>query len=170
MRRIALPFLFGILLLTVQATLLLSLPIHRIRPDLLLIFTLWLSFSYPPVSGGILAFSMGYLLDLFSGNSFGLYTFSRTLLFYIIYCFKDHFYLEGLVSQLFLVFVSGLLEGLLLMILLFTLSPYPFQFFYASWATVLLPQSAVSGLIAPLLFSLFDKGSVYFLRRNELRV
>src|SRR3990172_1430702 len=169
MRRIALPFLFGILLLTVQATLLLSLPIHRIRPDLLLIFTLWLSFSYPPVSGGILAFSMGYLLDFFSGNSFGFYTFSRTLLFYTIYCFKDHFYLEGLVSQLLLVFISGLLEGLLLMILLFTINPYPFQFFHVSWATVLLPQSAISGFIAPLLFSLFDKGSVYFLRRNELR-
>jgi rod shape-determining protein MreD len=170
MRRIALPFLTGILLLTVQTTLLLSLPIHRIRPDLMLIFTLWLVFSYPPLSGGLLAFSLGYLLDLFSGNTFGLYTFSRAALFFALYCFRDHFYLEGFFPQSFLVFISALLEGLLLIILIAIFNPHLLLSYYVSWAKVLLLQSFFTGLISPLLFLLFDKGSAYLLQKKDLKV
>jgi cell shape-determining protein MreD len=65
MRRILLPFLLGIIVLTFQTTLLASLPIQRIRPDMILIFTLYLSFFCPPVLGGILTLFMGFLLDLF---------------------------------------------------------------------------------------------------------
>jgi rod shape-determining protein MreD len=164
MKRMILPFLAGVLLLTAQATVLLALPIHRIRPDLMLIFTLWIIFSFPPLSGGILVFALGYLLDLFSGNSFGLYTFSRILLFCVLYRFKDHFYLEGFVSQFFLVFISAFLEGLLLTVFLVILNPYPLRAFYGTWAAVLLPQAVFTGLISPLFFSLFEKGSAYILQ------
>jgi rod shape-determining protein MreD len=167
MRRIFFPLLAGILLLTVQTTLMLSLPIHRIRPDLTLIFVQWLAFSYLPLPGGFLAFCLGYLLDLFSGNSFGLYTFSRTLLFYALYRFKDHFYLEGFVSQSFLAFISALLEGILLIILIAVFNPHPLPSFYISWFWILLPQSFFTGLISPLLLPLFDKGSAYLLQNNS---
>jgi rod shape-determining protein MreD len=168
MRRLTLPLLTGILLLTIQTTVLLALPIHRIRPDLMLILTLWLVFSYPPLSGGILVFVLGYLLDVFSGNSFGLYPFSRVLLFYVLYHFKDHFYLEGVVSQFFLTFISALVEGLFLTVLLVIFNPHPLQTFYGTWATVLLPQALFTGLISPLFFSLFERGAAYMLHEKEL--
>ncbi|MDP2971789.1 MAG: rod shape-determining protein MreD, partial [Deltaproteobacteria bacterium] len=50
-------------------------PIRWIRPDIVLILTLYLGLSSPPISGGILVFFLGYLMDLFSGNGFGLYAF-----------------------------------------------------------------------------------------------
>jgi rod shape-determining protein MreD len=159
-----LPLLAGVLLLTAQATVLLALPIHRIRPDLMLIFTLWLVFAFPPVSGGILVFALGYLLDLFSGNSFGFYAFSRVLLFCVLYRLKDHFYLEGFFPQFLLVFVSAFLEGLLLTVFLVTINPFAFNAFYGTWLTVLLPQALFTGLISPLFFSLFERGSAYILQ------
>jgi len=163
MRRIILPFFFGIIVLTFQTTLLASLPIQRIRPDMILILTLYLSFSCPPIFGGILALFMGYLVDLFSGNSFGLYTFSRPLIFYAAKLFKDRFYLEGIRAQILFVFIFSLGEGLLILILLRILNPGPIPNLFPLLFTFLLPQSLVSGFVAPILFLLFDKGSLLVL-------
>ena len=118
MKRIIFPLLVGILFLILQTTLLPSFPIQRIRPDILLILTLYLAFLFPPIFGGILAFFMGYLMDLFSGNAFGFYTFSRPLVFFAAQFFKERFYLEGFYSQFLFVFVFAMLEGILILILL----------------------------------------------------
>lgn len=126
---------------------------------MILILTLYLSLSYPPIFGGILALFMGYLVDLFSGNSFGLYTFSRPLIFYAAKLFKDRFYLEGFRAQFFFVFIFSLVEGLLILILLSILNPGPIGNLFPSLFTSLLPRSFLSGLVAPILFFLFHKGS-----------
>ncbi len=161
MRRVVLPLFLIIFFLTLQTTLLTSFPIQRIRPDIVLILTLYLGLSYPPIPGGILAFFMGYLMDLFSGNALGLYTLSRPLIFYIAQIFKDRFYLEGFLSQFLFVFLSGLVEGFLLLILLNGLNPNPLGNLYPLLFTVLLPQSFSTGLVTPILFSLLHKGSFF---------
>ena len=162
MRRIAFPLFLGVIFLTLQATLLTSLPIQRIRPDLVLILTLYLGLFYPPISGGILAVFMGFLMDLFSGNSFGLYTLSRPLIFYVAQFFKGRFYLESFTSQFLFVFIFGLVEGLLILILLNVLNPDPIGHLYPLLFTFLLPQSFFTGLITPILFFLIQKGSFSF--------
>src|SRR5512139_1084236 len=98
MKRFVLPLFAGILFLILQTTLLSFLPIPMIRPDILLIFTLYLTFLLPPFSGGILSMSLLYLMDLFSANAFSLYTFSMPLLFFAAHFFKEPFYLEGFSS------------------------------------------------------------------------
>jgi len=170
MRRVLLPLFLGILFLTLQTTLLMSLPIHRIRPDIVLILTLYLGLSYPPISGGILAFFMGYLMDLFSGNVLGLYSLSRPLIFYIAQIFKDRFYLEGLLSQFLFVFLSAMAEGFLLLILLTGLNPSPLGNLYPLLFTVLLPQSLSTGLITPILFPLFRRGSLFLANPKGMRI
>jgi len=165
MRRIAIPVLLGILFITLQATLLASPPIQRIRPDIVLILILYLGLTYPPISGGISAFVMGYLMDLFSGNTFGLYAFSRPLLFYIAQLFKGRFYLEGVPAQFIFVFIFALVEGLLILFLLTVLNPNPFGNLYPLLFTSLIPQSVFTGLITPILFFLLNKGSRLIFRQ-----
>ena len=157
MRRIIFPLFLGILFLTLQATLLRSLPVQRMRPDIVLILTLYLGLSYPLIPGGILVFFMGYLMDLFSGNVLGLYTFSRPLIFYMAQLFKGRFYLEGYLSQFLFVFLSALAEGLLILILLNGLNPNPLGNLYPMMFTVLLPQSFFTGFITPLVFFLLNQ-------------
>ena len=157
MRRIILPLFLGVFFLTLQTTLLTSLSIQRFRPDIVLILILYLSFSYPIASGGILAFFLGYLMDLFSGNPFGLYTFTRPFIFYVARLFKERLYLEGVLSQFLLVFSLALAEGILILILLSGLNPKPIGPLYSKLATVLLPQSFFTGLITPALFLVFNK-------------
>jgi rod shape-determining protein MreD len=164
MRRVILPLLAGILLLILQTTLLSSFPIQRIRPDLLLIFTLYLAFLFPPIFGGILAFFMGYLMDLFSGNTLGLYTFSRPLVFLAAQFFKERFYLEGFSFQFLFAFIFGMLEGILILMLMNGLQPIPVGNPYSLFFTFFLPQAFFTGLVTPLLFLLFQKGASLLFR------
>jgi len=159
MKRIIFPLFLGVIFITLQTTLLTFLPIRRIKPDVVLILTLYLSLFYPPISGGILAVFLGFLMDLFSGNSFGLYTLSRPLLFYVAQFFKERFYLESYISQFLFVFIFSLGEGLLLFTLLSVLNPGPIGNLSPLLFTLLLPQSFFTGLITPILFFLIHKGS-----------
>jgi rod shape-determining protein MreD len=167
MKRIVLPLLTGILFLTLQTTLLSSDPIQRIRPDLLFIFTLYLAFLFPPAFGGILAFLMGYLLDLFSGNTLGFYTFSRPLVFFAAQFFKERFYLEGFSFQFLFAFIFGLLEGILILTLMNALQPISHGNLYFLLLTFLLPQTFLTGLITPPLFFIFQRGASLLFRQPE---
>ncbi len=167
MKRFFLPLFAGVLFLILQTTLLSHLPIQRFRPDILLIFTLYLTFLLPPISGGILAMSLGYLMDLFSGSTLGFYTFSRPLLFFAAYFFKEQFYLEGFSSQFLFAFAFGLLEGFLILILLNALQPVSLGTLSPALFTSLLPRSFFTGLITPILFYLFQKVSSPLLSQPE---
>lgn len=170
MRRIAFPLFLGVIFITLQTTLLTSFPIQRIRPDILLILILYLGLFYPPISGGILALFIGFLMDLFSGNGFGLYTLSRPLIFYVAQFFKGGFYLESFTSQFLFVFIFDLVEGLLILILLSALNPGPIGNLYPLLFTFLLPQSFFTGLITPILFFLIRKGSFSLFSHHEMGV
>ena len=159
MKRLVLTLLIGTLFLILQTTWLSSFPIRRIRPDILLILILYLAFLFPPIFGGVLAFFMGYLMDLFSGNVLGCYTLSRPLVFFAAQFFKERFYVEGSSSQFLFAFVFALLEGILILILMNTLQPISLGNLYPLLFTFLLPQSFFTGLATPFLFFLFQKGS-----------
>ena len=157
----------GILLLIFQTTWLSYFPIQRMRPDVLLIFALYLAFFFPPILGGILAFFIGYLMDVFSGNTLGFYTFSRTLVFFATQFFKERFYLEGFSFQFLFAFIFSILEGGLLFILINGLEPVSFGNLYSSFFTFLLPQSFCTGLACPLLFFIFQKAAPVLFRQPE---
>ena len=167
MRRLIPHLLTGIFLLVFQATFLSFLPIQRIRPDLLLIFTLYLAFLFPPISGGILAFFLGYLMDLFSGNALGLYTFSRPIVFFAAQLLRERFYLEGFAFQFLFVFLFSLSEGIFISVLINALQAIPLGSFYPSFFTCLVPQAFFTGLVTPFLFFVFRKGSAFLSREPE---
>jgi len=170
MRRVVFTLLLGIVFLTLQVTFLKSFPIRRIRPDLILILVLYLGLFYPPISGGLLALFMGFLMDLFSGNSFGLYALTSPFIFYGARFFKGRFYLESFTSQFLFVFAFGLVEGLLILILLSALNPGPIEKLYPLLFTFLLPQSLFTGLITPILFFLIRKGFFSLSNHPEIGV
>jgi len=170
MKRVILPLLTGILFLILQTTLLSSYPIQRVRPDLLFIFTLYLAFLFPPVFGGILAFLMGYLMDLFSGNTLGFYTFSRPLVFFAAQFFKERFYLEGFSFQFLFAFIFGILEGILILTLMNALQPVSLGNLYILLLTFLLPQSFLTGIVTPPLFFILQKGASLLFRQPEKEI
>jgi rod shape-determining protein MreD len=167
MKRVIPPLLGGIFFLILQTTVLSPFPIQRVRPDILLIFTLYLAFLFPPIFGGILAFFIGYLMDLYSGNTLGFYAFSRPLVFFAAQFFKERFYLEGFSFQFLFAFIFGMLEGILILILMNALQPVSLGNLYPLLFTFLLPQSFFTGLATPPLFFLFQKGSSLLFHQPE---
>ncbi len=167
MKRVILPLFAGVLILILQTTWLSCSPIQRIRPDILLIFTLYLAFLFPPFLGGILAFFMGYLMDLFSGNTLGLYAFSRTLVFFGTQFLKERFYLEGFSFQFLFAFAFSFAEGGLLLVLINGRGPASLENFFISLLTVLLPRSFCTALLTPFFFSLFQKGIAVVISQPE---
>jgi hypothetical protein len=67
--------------------------------------------------------------------------------------------LESLRSQFLFVFISGLAEAFLILILIKALNPNPVGHLYPVLFTFLLPQSFFTGLVTPSLFFLIRKGS-----------
>jgi rod shape-determining protein MreD len=167
MKRVIPPLLIIIFFLILQTTLLSSLPIQRFRPDLLLIFTLYLAYLFPLIFGGILSFFIGYLMDLFSGNALGFYTFSRPLVYFAAQFFKERFYLEGFSSQFLFAFTFGLLEGILILMMMSTFQTVSLLSLSPLFFTFIVPQSFSTGLATPPLFLLFEKGSLTLFRQAE---
>ncbi len=167
MRRFLLLLVAGILLLIVQTTGLSFFPTERMWPDLLLIFTLYLAFLFPPFLGGILAFFFGFLVDLFSGNTVGVYAFSRTLVFFATQFLKERFYLEGISFQFLFAFAFSVLEGGLLHLLINRPEPASFENLFFPLFTFLLPRSFCTGLVAPFFFYSFQKGMPLFTSQPE---
>jgi rod shape-determining protein MreD len=168
MKRVLLSLVIGIFFLTLQATLLPSLPIQKIRPDIVLILVLYWGLSASLISGGILSFSMGFLMDLFSANSLGLYAFSRTLLFFLAQLFKDRFYLERALSQFLFVFLFALFEGFLILALLSAMNPSPLGNLTSLFFSFFFPQSFLTGLISPPLFLLLNKVNPLSFQQNGM--
>jgi len=168
MKRTAFFLLMIIVSLTLQTTLLALAPLQKGRPDLLLILTVYFGFSTSMVSGGLLAFFMGYLLDLFSGSVFGFYTFTRPLIFFATRLFRREFYWEGFSFQLVFVFTVAMLEGFFLFLLLSGLSSHPLRNLFPAMFTHLLPQSFCTALITPLLFFVFRKAVHFLLAEHPL--
>ena len=168
MKRIIFFILSGLLFMSAQATLLSHPLLQRLRPDLMLVLVLYLGFSLPFFSGGILAFIMGLLMDVFSGNALGLYTLTRPLAFLIAQLFRHRFYWQGISFQFLFVTLASLLEGLLLLLLLTALTPSTLKNLYPLVLTHLLPQSLCTGVATPFLFSFLKKGTE-LLRKEEER-
>ncbi len=154
MKRFFLPVLLGLLSITLQASWL-TLPYLRwIRPDIVLLLTLYVGLTFPLFSGGILALFLGYLMDLYSGNGLGLFTLSRLLLFLGTQFFKRHLYLEGFPARFLFVFLVSLSEGPLLFLLLKALVPEASSDFFRQFFYPFLPHCVVSALLSPFLFFL----------------
>ncbi len=157
-RRTVVLLCIGILFLTLQTTWLTFPYVQNVRPDLLLLLTLFLGLFSSTLSGGLLAFLLGYLMDLFSGNGVGFFALSRPLLFYGTQLFKDRLFLESFSSRSLFVFLLALGEGIFFLLLsnLFragsSSNPVP-PFF-----KVFIPQCLSTALLSSFFFFLLRKG------------
>ena len=89
-------FFFGVAATFLQCTLLRGLFPLDFVPDIILLFVLYTSLSFPYGSGLVLAFSLGLTGDLFSGAPEGWYTLYAIVFFMIIKAIQARIFLRGL--------------------------------------------------------------------------
>ncbi len=93
-----------------------------IKPDLMLIFIVYLGFMAPPIAGAALTLFCGLLYDSYSGSPFGLFMFSDLAVFFLLKLLAKFLILgEALSLRLILVILAAVTQAFLLIFLPFAL-------------------------------------------------
>jgi hypothetical protein len=123
--------------------------------DLLTIMTAYLFLLYGGTIAGTFAFGQGCLMDIFSGGLDGLFALLYLSVFGGIYLGCRFFNLQDPKGQGILVFLAVLLKGTLSFIVLKAF--YPLVFFSKSYIFITGISAIGAGLIAPIIFGLFNR-------------
>jgi rod shape-determining protein MreD len=149
MTRIFVYLLLGISFLVMQTALFPRILPSDLKPDLLLILTIYIGLNEKALRGGILVYTLGCFLDALSGNYPGLYGMVLLVIFLTVRSVVGCLNAESSILLLFMVGCGTLLEAALLI--------FPLGFFAdagALWSIVLprlMPQALLNMAAAFLL-------------------
>lgn len=130
--------------------------------DLFAVIIAYLFLFYGKVPAAAFAFGQGLLIDLLSGGIHGLFTFIYLSVFGCIYLGSRLFNLEYPKGQVLLISSVVLLKKILLLIVLNTFSQV--VFFSRFFLLVSVLSAITTGIIAPIVFYLFNRLRSLFLR------
>lgn len=126
-----------------------------IKPDLVLLLTIWIALREPPWRGGVVVYGLGWLYDAYAGTFPGLHGFVLLTVFLVVAGMATRLNTESLPLLWCLIVGGTLLQG--------TLTVFAIEFFADStrfWSVML------RTLPAQLLFNLL---AGYLLRNLGLR-
>ncbi|MDU4961936.1 MAG: rod shape-determining protein MreD [Sporomusaceae bacterium] len=149
--------IFGLLLL--QATLLPLLVSARLRPDLLLIFTVSCGLLFGREKAVGIGFFAGVLQDLASGNLFGIHTLSKMMVGFLAGLAEQKVFKEHIILPMAAMLVASLVNSLLMLVLL---NVFGYQ---TGWSDALHGE-ALPSLFYNLIFSVPVHQTVYRLARR----
>ncbi len=114
MTRIFAYFLLGFIFVLVQTSLFARCLPMFLKPDLLLILVIYLGLNEKYVRGGLLAYLLGCLEDVFAGHYLGLYGFALLVTFFAVRGLAGRLNTESSLLLLSMVFGGTILQSVLL--------------------------------------------------------
>ena len=163
--------LLGLALLITQSVLASVVPLHPFIPSLILPVLIYLGVSPEVhlVRGAILAFLLGYLYDLFSGNLMSLQTFVAVSTFMLARGAGLRLFLRSPSFQVLLTFIVAALAGgatLALRTIFADNTPFPYGGVRET-ATLLVAPAIATALAAPLVFPAVQRIEAAAPKRQE---
>lgn len=141
--------LLGVILI-LQSTVMESVAIAGIKPDLVMLLVVLNGFFLGPREGAFLGFAGGIIEDLFSGSYIGLNALSKMAAGYLAGAAGERLYRENILIATIVTFLTSLagltVNYLLLLYLDIHISPLHALF------RVALPGAAYTALLAPFVF------------------
>ncbi len=144
----------GFILLILQVSFIPVLLPEPLQPDILVIIVFYAGFSSPTWIGALTAFSLGYLIDLFSGTLLGVSSFSMVVIFLFVYYITRHVDIK---NNYFRFFGAMVLEFFYLLLL------YLLQYLFHggepsfSFTSIVFPRMLTTGILSPLLIGIFER-------------
>ena len=145
----------GLVIISVQSTILHNFQYSAVTPDLTLIFVIYLGIFYGQIGGILLSFFLGYMLDIVSGSPFGVYTLLRIVIFILTKQATKNFYFGGILPQLSFVFLLSILDGILLVLVLYLSGSVVILGSLA--IKIVMIQTFLTVIVSPVLFYFFGK-------------
>jgi rod shape-determining protein MreD len=127
--------------------------IGGVKPDLLFIAIIYVSYSFGSFYGQTVGFISGLFHDAVSNSPLGLLAFPKMVLGFLAGMFGRGVIKENILTVSLLLFAASLLKGVITLFL-------SYLFHHASISMVLdiiIPESFYNALLAPPLFVIFDK-------------
>ena len=148
---------FAFLLLVLESSLAVLLPMYSVAPNLLLPIAIFLGVSADVqiVRGALICFVLGYLLDAFCGSPMGLQTFVLTASFMVARGAGMRLFPQGPIFQMLLTFLMATAYGVTVLALR-AIFEQPSLAMVGEAAvdqlTPVLRSAAATALISPLIF------------------
>lgn len=130
--------------------------LHGWTPSMLLPLVIFLGVHEPSMARGVLlAFAIGHALDLFASAPIGLFTFLYVGLWWLARIAGVRLTAQTVPTQMALAFGFSLIESLVVLVLLVVFGADPQR--PVELATVVMPHSTATALVAPLVFRLAER-------------
>lgn len=129
--------------------------IAGVKPDLLFIVAIYLSYSFGSFYGETCAFIGGLFQDAISNSPLGLLALPKVIICFIVGMIgRDRFTSNATVIVVtLLLFIASLLKGLITLFLCYVFR----EGSISQVISVILPEAFYNALLSPILFMLFDR-------------
>lgn len=141
--------LFGSVLI-LQSTMLDLITVYGIKPDLILLLSVFNGFLLGPRQGAFLGFTSGVLTDLFTGSYIGMNAISKMVAGYFAGICGERLYQDNTLVLSGVAFVSSI-AGLFVDYLLLHSLEIQVAFFYALFR-VIIPTALYNAVLVPFLY------------------
>ncbi len=140
-------------------------PTRFFAVDLVTVIIAYLLIYFGTAGAVIFALGQGFLIDTFSSGLLGLFTLLYLITFLSIKFGSNFFDLDSLRGQIFLIFIAVFLKEIFLIAFL---KAFAMEIFISLTDLLSFVTSALfSGLIAPLLFFVFNQISRLLIRKEK---
>ena len=106
MKRIALILLFGLISIALQSSVLKVMLPNSIIPNFILILVVFIAFYECSTLGAVIAFLLGFEIDIYSGQLLGPYAAASVAVFCVLSSLSQRIFVESPVAILLTVFSS----------------------------------------------------------------
>lgn len=127
--------------------------IAGVKPDLIFITVVYLSYCFGSFYGEVTAFISGLLHDAVSNSPLGLLTLPKVAVAFIIGMFGRSLFRSNILTISLLLFSASIVKGFLTLFLCYVFH----EASASSILSIILPEAFYNALLAPPLFFLFDK-------------
>ncbi|MBN2160730.1 MAG: rod shape-determining protein MreD [Spirochaetes bacterium] len=127
--------------------------IAGVKPDLIFIAVVYLSYCFGSFYGEVTAFIGGLLHDAVSNSPLGLLTFPKVAVAFIVGMFGRSLFKSNILTTSLLLFVASLAKGFITLFMCYVFH----EASASSILSIILPESFYNALLAPPLFFIFDK-------------
>ncbi len=141
---------FTILIFTIQTTILRYISIGGVKPDIILIVTVYVGLRQGKEKGISTGFIFGLIQDSLSAGIIGVNALSKGLLGFIVGNVREKIMSENMITQSLFIFIATIFDGLILLLISETI----FQEELGGRISLrpLFLQALYSSIIGPLLF------------------
>jgi len=149
---------FILFLVLIQTTLLEYVKIYNVKPNLLLVFIVYMALLRGSFEGAVIGFATGLAQDFASGKAMGFYSILGMLLGMIIGSVNKRLYRENILVIIFFNFISTIFYEFIVLItykwgtLLSNAIAGKFQMIAFAFTTIILPEAVYNCVAAILLY------------------